>query len=101
MRSYPCFALLLAALALFACGSPETESALNTRKVTLPDGFVVAAEVAINRADMERGMMYRTELSSGRGMLFVHAYPGRYPYWMANCKIPLDIIWMDTEHRVV
>jgi uncharacterized membrane protein (UPF0127 family) len=71
------------------------------RSVTLPDGFVVSAEVVMSAADMERGMMYRTELPGGHGMLFVHGQPGRYPYWMANCKIPLDIIWMDASHTVV
>ena len=98
------FVLLLTVLALAGCGSADSTgggSALNTRTVTLPDGFAVVAEMAVNSSDMERGMMYRTELKPGHGMLFVHAVPGRYPYWMANCKIPLDIIWMDTEHRVV
>ncbi len=50
---------------------------------------------------MQRGMMYRSELPAGRGMLFVHGESGRYPYWMANCRIPLDIIWMDGNHKVV
>ncbi|MFZ0662204.1 MAG: DUF192 domain-containing protein [Acidobacteriaceae bacterium] len=39
--------------------------------------------------------------SQGRGMLFVHDAPGRYPYWMYHCKIGLDIIWMDAGHRIV
>ena len=95
------FLLLLAALALAACSSTDSGSSLNNRKVTLPDGFVVDAELAVDRATMERGMMYRTELPAGHGMLFVHAFPGRYPYWMANCKIPLDIIWMDPDHKIV
>jgi uncharacterized membrane protein (UPF0127 family) len=95
--------LIFAALALSGCqsGDPNGGGNLNTRNVTLPDGFAVAAEVVVSGPDMQRGMMYRTELRAGSGMLFVHSQPGRYPYWMANCKIPLDIIWMDTSHRVV
>ena len=34
-------------------------------------------------------------------MLFIHDRPGRYPYWMYHCKIGLDIIWMDPNHRIV
>jgi uncharacterized membrane protein (UPF0127 family) len=99
MRSF----LILFAMTFISCGSnqPGGAESLNTRTVTLPDGFEVIAEVEISEPDMERGMMYRTELPAGRGMLFVHAQPGRYPYWMANCKIPLDIIWLDISHTVV
>ena len=94
---------IVGALALSGCGSSDhgTLSSLQSRAVTLPDGFRVTAEVVISGPDMERGLMYRTELSAGRGMLFVHAEPGRYPYGMANCKIPLDIIWMNASHKVV
>lgn len=69
--------------------------------VTLPDGFVVHAELA--RTDVERnyGLMERTALPQGRGMLFVHDAPGSYPYWMYHCKIGLDIVWMDAGHRIV
>ena len=90
-------------LALAGCQSSDKNEAdaLNTRTVTLPDGFKVIAEVEVNPADMERGMMYRTELPAGHGMLFVHGTPGKYSYWMANCKIPLDIVWLDQDHRVV
>jgi uncharacterized membrane protein (UPF0127 family) len=104
MRPVPIFnALMFSALALTGCGPGETPapSALTTRNVTLPDGFPVVAEMAVNGPDMERGMMYRTELLAGRGMLFVHGQPNRYPYWMANCKISLDIIWMDLSRKVV
>ena len=95
--------LISSALLLTACHSSDSGSAssLNTRSVTLPDGFPVIAELALTSSDMERGMMYRTELLAGHGMLFVHGEAGRYPYWMANCRIPLDIIWMDASHRVV
>jgi uncharacterized membrane protein (UPF0127 family) len=50
---------------------------------------------------MEKGMMYRTSLPPDQGMLFVHNAPGQYPYWMANCKFALDIVWMNSNHEVV
>jgi uncharacterized membrane protein (UPF0127 family) len=95
--------LIFTALALTGCQATDSASSstLNTRQVTLPDGFAVTAEMAVTGPDMERGMMWRTELPSGHGMLFVHGEAGRYPYWMANCRIALDIIWMDATHQVV
>jgi uncharacterized membrane protein (UPF0127 family) len=74
---------------------------VTNREVTLPDGFKVNAELKVTAGEMARGMMYRESLEAGNGMLFVHAKPGQYGYWMANCKIPLDIIWMDSNHQVV
>ncbi|HTV06762.1 MAG TPA: DUF192 domain-containing protein [Acidobacteriaceae bacterium] len=69
--------------------------------VKLPDGSVVHAELAVTQAEREYGLMDRTSLPRGRGMLFVHDGPGRYPYWMYHCKIGLDIIWMDRGHKIV
>ncbi len=95
------FWLIMAAM-LCGCG-PQTESLedLQTRTVRLPSGREVRAEVLIKPSDLQRGMMYRDSLPSGQGLLFVHAKPGNYAYWMYNVQMPLDIIWLDTEHRVV
>ncbi len=51
--------------------------------------------------EMQKGMMFRDSLALDRGMLFIHESPGRYPYWMYQVRIPLDIIWMDSTHRIV
>jgi len=72
------------------CGSGKQASAS-------ADGI----EIKVTAADLTRGMMYRTELAPGRGMLFVHSVAKKYPYWMANCKIPLDIVWMNLQKEVV
>jgi uncharacterized membrane protein (UPF0127 family) len=96
-------ALLLLALAAAGCGGPENSGldALELRTVTLPDGQKVRAEVEMDAADMQKGMMFRDSLARGRGMLFIHQAPGQYPYWMYQMKIPLDIVWMDHDHRIV
>ncbi|MGC2163218.1 MAG: DUF192 domain-containing protein [Silvibacterium sp.] len=69
--------------------------------VMLPDGSTVHVELATTNAEREYGLMERTSLPQGRGMLFIHDQPGRYPYWMYHCKIGLDIVWMDTAHKIV
>jgi uncharacterized membrane protein (UPF0127 family) len=50
---------------------------------------------------MMRGMMFRSQLPANRGMLFVHVKANKYSYWMHNVTVPLDIIWIDTEHKIV
>ena len=94
--------ILLAFLFLVSC---ERESSsledFNARSITLPDGTVVKAEVMTHPTDMARGMMFRDTFPEGRAMLFIHNSAGKYPYWMYQVKIPLDIIWLDTSRSVV
>jgi uncharacterized membrane protein (UPF0127 family) len=93
---------LVLALAMAGCGSQTaTLEDLHTRIVRLPGGELIRAEVMTNPADMARGMMFRDELPRGRGMLFIHQTAGTYTYWMYQVKIPLDIIWMDSDRRIV
>lgn len=96
------FSILAAlALCLAACsGSSDPVRDFSAREVTMPDGKTVKVEVMTNPVDMGRGMMFRDSLSPDRGMLFIHGSPGQYQYWMYQVKIPLDIIWMDSNRRV-
>ncbi len=90
------------ALACSGCGRSDADpDVLETRTVTLPNGKRIRAEVKIRPLDMQRGMMFRDALPAGEGMLFIHPQPGNYTYWMYNVRIPLDIIWIDANRRVV
>ncbi len=70
-------------------------------KVVFPDRTVVTAELADTEAVRERGLMFRTDLPRDTGMLFVFDQPGQYPFWMKNCLIPIDIIWLDVQGTVL
>jgi uncharacterized membrane protein (UPF0127 family) len=35
------------------------------------------------------------------GMMFMFPQPGIYSFWMKNMKFPLDMIWIDSDNRVV
>lgn len=100
------YLLLCAVLALAwtGCGSSGSDASpdvLQTRTITLPNGERLRAEVRMQPIDLQRGMMFRESLPSGQGMLFIHTKPGPYSYWMYNVLIPLDIIWMDSNRRVI
>ncbi len=69
--------------------------------VRLPDGQAVLAELAVTLAEQERGLMSRTELNPDRGMLFLFDRADFYGFWMYQTLIPLDIVWLDANRRIV
>ena len=112
MKSKTSPSFFVIALLLFACAKapmppppPDTAitppAAANKPRVVFPDGFVVDVEIAADDATRIQGLMYRALLRPGTGMLFFFPVEGEYPFWMKNTRIPLDIIWIDSSHRVV
>jgi uncharacterized protein len=104
VRLSPPLSLLCSLLPLLVflsgCGSNDADQSVGIM-VTLPNGQKIRAEVMTRTEDMMRGMMFRDSLAPDRGMLFVHARPGRFGYHMRNVRIPLDIIWLNENHRIV
>ena len=58
-------------------------------------------ELATNDAQRERGLMFRKHLDPDRGMLFLHEREEPLAYWMKNTLIPLDILFFDSQLRLV
>src|SRR6516162_2929694 len=94
--------LPLAALILSSCGDAPTKlEDLNATEITFPNGSKMLAETMLQQLDLTRGMMFRDSLAADRGMLFVYAKDQQTPFWMYQVHVPLDIIWMDHDRRIV
>ncbi len=99
-----CLTLLVcAALAAFfvSCAGEKTEpEGPNPRlpTVELKIGTVsIKAEVAKSPRERERGLMFRSSLADGSGMLFVFETDQRLSFWMKNTKIPLSIAFISSN----
>ena len=67
----------------------------------LPSGHEFALEVAADDAARARGYMGREKVGPREGMIFVFDDDSRHSFWMKNCKVALDIVWLDAGQRVV
>lgn len=48
-----------------------------------------------------RGLMFKRDLPYQEGMLFLFDKEDRHSFWMKNTFVPLDIIWIDKDKRIV
>ena len=84
---------LFALVALAACeaGEPWIEAG----------GKRFYVEIAADDQTRARGLMFRDHLADDRGMFFIFRREEPRSFWMMNTRIPLDIIYLDRDLRVV
>lgn len=75
-------------------------TALRSTSVSLR-GKSFAVELATDAPSREHGLMMRTSLAPGHGMLFVFPHEGPQGFWMKNTLIPLDMVYFDNNRRLV
>jgi uncharacterized membrane protein (UPF0127 family) len=62
-------------------------------------GFVV--EIAETPSKREMGLQYRRELAADRGMIFLFPAESAQSFWMKNTPLPLDMIFINRERKIV
>jgi uncharacterized membrane protein (UPF0127 family) len=87
---------MLVSLTVSACAS-EPRVTLHTAKGEVP----VTVEVVTTPAQQAMGLMYRKELAASAGMLFVFPNAVEHPFWMKNTILPLDMIFLGDDRKVV
>lgn len=91
-------ASFLATGILAICRAPEKDRFI---RVFFPDGGSIAAELAVTGEERALGLMFREKVQPDQGMLFVFEEEGIYPFWMKNTLVPLDILWLGRDRRIV
>ncbi len=86
---------------LFLSFHPNDAVGTRNALIVLPDGREIMAEIADTEQSRSKGLMFREHLDPGCGMLFIFEEEGFHWMWMKNCKIPLDIIWLSQEGKII
>lgn len=61
----------------------------------------LSIEIALGKEEQETGLMHRTDLKPGDGMLFP-MIPARMPsFWMKDTPTPLDVLFVAMDGRIV
>jgi uncharacterized protein len=63
-------------------------------------GQSFSVELAVTRAARTRGLMFRRELAADAGMLFVFEKERPRGFYMKNCLIDLDVVFVTAEGKI-
>jgi uncharacterized protein len=63
-------------------------------------GQSFSVELAVTRVARERGLMFRRELAADAGMLFVFEKERPRGFYMKNCLIDLDVVFITAEGKI-
>ncbi len=91
----------LVPMLLLLIGSASAMPARDATPAVELHGQRFSAEFATDDASREHGLMMRTTLAPDHGMLFAFPYQAPQGFWMKNTLIPLDILYFDTDRRLV
>jgi len=69
-------------------------------QICFADGCIYI-EIAQTPEERRKGLQARKYLGKDKGMLFIFSESQKYSFWMKDTFIPLDIIWIDDNKRIV
>jgi uncharacterized protein len=90
-----------------SCGAAPNSAKLSPAptpagpQVLLPSGSRYRVELARTPEEQAQGLMFREALPDKSGMLFLFPEDAVHKFWMKNTMIPLDIVWMDAQGKVL
>ena len=83
---------LLMLLLLIACQKAPYVKIGNT---------TVSVELAVTSEEKAKGLMHREQLAENKGMLFIFEDEQALSFWMKNTLIPLDMVFINSDNRIV
>lgn len=83
----------------------EEPASLNVANVVLfpsgKDSVILSVEIARTPEERRQGLQNRASLPDKHGMWFVFEADGQDPFWMHHTNIPLDILFIGGDYKIV
>lgn len=74
----------------------------NYQKASIPiNGYNVLMALASTDEQRIRGLSGLEKLNENQGMLFLFDKPSKQGFWMNKMNFPIDIVWLDSNKKVV
>jgi hypothetical protein len=77
-----------------ACGDYRTDGK------AIISGQTFDVEIAKNSTEYAKGLAGRPCILPNQAMLFAFTKQGQYPFWMKGMNFPIDIVWINSYHKV-
>jgi uncharacterized protein len=81
----------------------HAQSTLPTEELTIvthSGAHRFQVEIASTPDERNVGLMYRPAMSPAHGMFFEMGPPQRAAFWMKNCPVPLDMLFIEADGRI-
>ena len=100
--SFFLFFLFLFNAGFAGCSSPQKlkTAVLSIERENRPVAEITA-ELARTDEERAKGLMFRTNLPEGEGMLFIFERDQLMSFWMKNTQIPLSIAFIASDGRIL
>jgi len=89
----PAIAILIIIASISIPGKEKGWIEINGKKISI--------EIAKTASERAQGLMFREELCSDCGMLFIFEEEDLHNFWMKNTLIPLDIIFINKDLTII
>lgn len=80
---------------------PDDEEARPPLEEVELGGETFKLEIAADAEARALGLMGRTEIADDGGMIFIYPRAGFRSFWMFDCVIDIDLIYLDARGRIV
>jgi uncharacterized membrane protein (UPF0127 family) len=95
------FFIVIAFLAVFSFLANNPKNISSSQSVVKIGNTEVQVEVAVTPEAQEQGLSGRPGLKDKEGMLFVFDAPAKHYFWMKDMNFPIDMIFLDSNSKVV
>ncbi len=76
--------------------------ALPVFDATISNGLIdIPVDIADTELEREKGLSGTTSLPQNSGKLFIFNTSGDYGFWMKDMQYAIDIIWIDSNFRII